>query len=158
MIDLKFTVNNVSRSLSVPDNSRLLDILRDKLGLLGTKEGCSIGECGACTVLMNGKAVCSCLILACQLQGSRIETIENAPDDKLLQILQTAFLKTGAVQCGFCTPGMIMSSKALLMSNPDPNCDEIKTALAGNLCRCTGYVQIIEAVQLAAKEYQNLKT
>lgn len=156
MIDLKFTVNNVPRSLRIPDGLRLLDILRDQLGLKGTKEGCAIGECGACTVLMNDKAVCSCLILACQLQNCKIETIENAAEDTLLQTLQNAFLKTGAVQCGFCTPGMIMSSKALLMSNPDPSVEEIKTALAGNLCRCTGYIQIIEAVQIAARNFKDL--
>ena len=150
MIKLKFTLNNLPRELTVPDNMRLLDILRDELNLTGTKEGCSVGECGACTVLMNGKAICSCMILACQVMDTDIETIENAEQDKILKTLQESFLKTGAVQCGFCTPGMIMSAKALLLVNLQPSEDQIKTALEGNLCRCTGYVQIIEAVQLAA--------
>ncbi len=151
MIKLSFTVNSQKQKLSVPDNMRLLDILRDELQLTGTKEGCAIGECGACTVLMDNKAVCSCLILACQLQNTSIETIENAPNDRMLQVLQDSFLQTGAVQCGFCTPGMILSSKALLLANPNPTVPEIKKALEGNLCRCTGYTQIIEAVQLAAR-------
>ena len=151
MIKLSFTVNGQKQNLSVPDNMRLLDILRDELHLTGTKEGCAIGECGACTVLMDNKAVCSCLILTCQLQNTSIETIENAPGDRMIQVLQDSFLQTGAVQCGFCTPGMILSSKALLLANSNPTVPEIKKALEGNLCRCTGYTQIIEAVQLAAK-------
>jgi len=157
MIDLKFTLNNRPQKLTVPDNMRLLDILRDVLHLTGTKEGCSVGECGACTVLMNKKAVCSCLMLACQIQDADIETIEYSSEDKILQTLQESFLKTGAVQCGFCTPGMIMSSKALLLQTPLPSEDQIKTALEGNLCRCTGYVQIIEAVLLAAKTLSKIK-
>lgn len=157
MIDLKFTLNNRPQKLTVPDNMRLLDILRDELQLTGTKEGCSVGECGACTVLMNKKAVCSCLMLACQIQDAEIETIEYATEDEILKTLQDSFLETGAVQCGFCTPGMIMSAKALLLHTPLPNIDQIKTALEGNLCRCTGYVQIIEAVQLAAQTLSDKK-
>ncbi|MCF7912612.1 MAG: (2Fe-2S)-binding protein [Candidatus Cloacimonetes bacterium] len=151
MIELKFTLNNQPQTLQVPANMRLLEILRDQLHLTGTKEGCSVGECGACTVLMNKKAVCSCLMLACQVQNAEIETIEYAAEDEMLKTLQDSFLKTGAVQCGFCTPGMIMSAKALLLQTLQPSNDQIKKALEGNLCRCTGYVQIIEAVQLAAK-------
>jgi carbon-monoxide dehydrogenase small subunit len=155
MIDLKFTVNNKKYSITVPDNLRLLDILRDELQLTGTKEGCSIGECGACTVIMNGDAVCSCLVLACQVQNAIIETIENCANDKMLQILQEAFLECGAVQCGFCTPGMLLSAKILLLRNPQPDEAEIKKALEGNLCRCTGYIQIIAAVKKAAEILSN---
>ena len=151
MIDLKFTVNYKEINITVAENLRLLDILRDELHLTGTKEGCSVGECGACTVIMNGDAVCSCMVLACQVQDAVIETIENCADDEMLQILQKSFLECGAVQCGFCTPGMMMSAKALLLKNPDPTEAEIKKALEGNLCRCTGYIQITEAVKKAAQ-------
>ena len=151
MIDINFKVNGKEISLKTAENMRLLDILRDELDLKGTKEGCSIGECGACTVLMNNDAVCSCLVLACQVQGAEIETIENCETDHILKVIQDAFLESGAVQCGFCTPGMIMSTKALLLNNNAPSKDDIKTALEGNLCRCTGYQQIISAVELAAK-------
>jgi carbon-monoxide dehydrogenase small subunit len=156
MIDLKFTVNYKEINITVAENLRLLDILRDELHLTGTKEGCSVGECGACTVLMNGDAVCSCMTLACQVQDAVIETIENCADDKMLQVLQKSFLECGAVQCGFCTPGMMMSAKALLLKNPDPTEAEIKKALEGNLCRCTGYIQITEAVKKAAQLLQNI--
>jgi carbon-monoxide dehydrogenase small subunit len=151
MIDLQFTVNGEKIQLEVEDSLRLVDILREKLDLTGTKEGCSIGECGACTVIMNGDAVCSCLILAGQLQGSEIETVENLEQEGVLSRLQQAFLEHGAIQCGFCTPGMLMSAKALLEKNPHPTEEEIKTALEGNLCRCTGYIPILEAVKAVAK-------
>ncbi|MBN2461031.1 MAG: (2Fe-2S)-binding protein [Candidatus Cloacimonetes bacterium] len=154
---LKLTVNNRKLELSVNDSMRLLDILRDELNLTGTKEGCGIGECGACTVIMNGQAVCSCLVLAAQAQDAVIETVENLSNDTRLSVLQEAFLTSGAVQCGFCTPGMLMSAKALLDRNPDPSEEEIKTALEGNLCRCTGYIQIIEAIKCAAQKMKNLK-
>lgn len=147
MIDLQFTVNGKTVQLEVEDSLRLVDILREKLDLTGTKEGCGIGECGACTVIMNGEAVCSCLILAGQLQGAEIETVENLGREGVLSRLQQAFLEHGAVQCGFCTPGMLMSAKALLDKTPHPTEEEIKTALEGNLCRCTGYIPIIEAVK-----------
>ncbi len=147
MINLKFKVNGKAVILDVPDNMRLLDILREKLGLTGTKEGCGIGECGACTVIMNGKAVHSCMIFACQLQGTEVETVENLEKDELLSKLQKSFLENGAIQCGFCTPGMLMSAKALLNKNPHPSEDEIKEALEGNLCRCTGYIPIIESIK-----------
>ena len=151
MIDLKFKVNGKIVELKVDDSLRLLDILRDNLGLTGTKEGCGIGECGACTVIMNGEAVNSCLILAVQVQGAEIETIENLERDDVLSKLQKAFVDKGAIQCGFCTPGMLMSAKALLDKNPKPSIEEIKTALEGNLCRCTGYIPIIEAIKHVEK-------
>ena len=152
MIKLNVTVNGEQHHLEVVESIRLLDLIRDVLGLTGTKEGCSIGECGACTVLLNGKAVCSCLILAGQVNNAEIETIEYSEKDRVLKTLNDHFLKSGAVQCGFCTPGMIISAKGLLINNPDPDEEAIRTALEGNLCRCTGYVQIIEAIQNAAKE------
>jgi carbon-monoxide dehydrogenase small subunit len=153
MIDLKFKVNGKEVAIKVEDSKRLLDILRDELGLTGTKEGCGIGECGACTVIMNGDAVCSCLILSGQLQNAEIETIENLERDNILSNLQEAFLEYGAIQCGFCTPGMLMSAKALLDKNPHPTEEEIKTALEGNLCRCTGYIPIIDAVKNVSDKY-----
>ena len=149
-MNLQFTVNGKPRHLEVDDAKRLLDILREDLLLTGTKEGCAIGECGACTVIMNGKAVPSCLVLACHCQHADVQTIESLETDQTLSRLQQSFLQHGAVQCGFCTPGMLMSAKALLDANPHPSEEEIKTALEGNLCRCTGYVQIIEAVKAAA--------
>ena len=152
MIDLKFKVNGKVVQLKVNESLRLLDILRNELGLIGTKEGCGIGECGACTVIMNEEAVCSCLILAGQLQNAEIETIENLEQDEILSRLQQSFLDSGAIQCGFCTPGMLMSAKALLDKNPHPTEVEIKKALEGNICRCTGYIPIIEAIRNVSKK------
>lgn len=152
MINMKFVLNNKLVSLSAEPHERLLDLLRNKFNLTGTKEGCSIGECGACTVIMNGKAVNSCLVLAAQCDGAEIITIEGIEKDGKLHPLQENFLKSGAIQCGFCTPGMIMSAYALLLENPNPTEEEIKDAIAGNLCRCTGYKQIIDAVEKSAKE------
>ncbi len=143
---LNINVNGKKYSIETNPNARLLDIIRDRLNLTGTKEGCSIGECGACTVILNGKAVNSCMMLAFQVQNSVIETIEYVDDNYVLKLLKEKFLQKGAVQCGFCTPGMIMSAKALLDTNPNPSLDEIKTALEGNLCRCTGYKPILDAV------------
>jgi len=152
-IELNIKVNNKDYKLFIASNKRLLDVLRDDLGLTGVKEGCAIGECGACTVIMNGKNVCSCMILAGQAEGSEIITIEGLEGPKgELHPLQEAFMETGAVQCGFCTPGMILSSLVLLKNNPSPTEEEIKEAISGNFCRCTGYKQIIEAVQLAAEK------
>jgi len=151
IMDLQFTVNGKAAQLEVDDALRLVDILREKLDLTGTKEGCGVGECGACTVIMNGDAVCSCLILAGQLQGAEIETVESLEENGVLSRLQQAFLEHGAVQCGFCTPGMLMSAKALLDRNAQPTEQEIKDALAGNLCRCTGYAPIVEAVKAVAQ-------
>jgi len=147
MIDIKFNVNGKDLEISVDDSKRLLDILREDLGLTGTKEGCAVGECGACTVIMNGEAVNSCMILAAQVRGAKVETVENLEQNDILSRLQEAFLDNGAIQCGFCTPGMLMSTKALLDKNPNPTEDEIKTALEGNLCRCTGYVPILHSVK-----------
>ena len=146
-INLHFTVNGRQVSLDVPSNKRLLDVLREDLGLTGTKEGCDVGECGACTVVMNGKAVHSCLVLAAQADGAEIITVEGLAQNGELHPLQKNFLEYGAVQCGFCIPGMLMSSYALLQENPRPDAEDIKEAIAGNLCRCTGYKQIIQAVE-----------
>ena len=152
-IELNIKVNDKDYKLFIASNKRLLDVLRDDLGLTCVKEGCAIGECGACTVIMNGKNVCSCMILAGQAEGSEIITIEGLEGPKgELHPLQEAFIETGAVQCGFCTPGMILSSLVLLKNNPSPTKEEIKEAISGNFCRCTGYKQIIEAVQLAAEK------
>ena len=153
-VKLEITVNGVKHSLKIDPNLRLLDLLREELNLTGTKEGCGIGECGACTVILDGKAVNSCLILAGQCAGREVLTIEGLSDGEKLHPLQQAFLDHGAVQCGFCTPGMILSAAALLHSTPVPTEDEIRVAISGNLCRCTGYTQIVEAVQSAAGKEQ----
>lgn len=144
---LKFQVNGIAYELDINPRQRLLDILREELGLTGAKEGCGEGECGACTVIIDGVAVNSCLIFAFQAEGKEILTIEGLERDGELDAIQQAFIDKGAVQCGYCTPGMIMSCKALMMRNPNPSEAEIKEAIAGNLCRCTGYIKIIEAVQ-----------
>ena len=151
-MEIRFTLNHSNVTADIEANMRLLDLLRDKFNLTGTKEGCSIGECGACTVIINGKAVNSCLVLAGQCENAEIITIEGIEKEGKLHPLQENFLKSGAVQCGFCTPGMIMSAYALLMENPTPTEEEIKDAIAGNLCRCTGYKQIIDAVSKTAKD------
>ena len=149
---LSFFVNDEPVELETRPDRRLLDLLREDLGLTGTKEGCGEGECGACTVLVNDEAVHSCLTVAAQLQGSRVVTIEGLAKRGELDTLQTAFVEEIAVQCGFCTTGMIMSAKALLMKQPHPTEDEIRLALSGNICRCSGYGQIVKAVQRAAEE------
>lgn len=146
---VNFTVNNENRTLDVSPNKRLIDILRQDLNLKGTKEGCGEGECGSCTVIMDNKAVNSCLVIACQLEGKSITTIEGLGTEDNPDPLQTAFVEELAIQCGFCTTGMIMSAKALLIKNPNASKDDIKTALSGNICRCSGYEQIINAVQKA---------
>ena len=148
IIDLK--VNGKDFSISIEDNQTLIEVLRERLGFTGTNEGCGEGECGACTVIMDGKTVTSCLVLAADADGSAIETIEGQMINGELSEVQQAFVETGAIQCGYCTPGMVMSSTALLRKNTDPTEAEIKEAMAGNLCRCTGYVKILEAVKLAA--------
>jgi carbon-monoxide dehydrogenase small subunit len=150
-LELRFIVNGEARSLDVPVHATLLGVLRDQLGLTGAKEGCNEGECGACTVLMDGKAVDSCLVMAHAAAGSEIRTIEGlAGADGALSSLQRAFVEAGGVQCGFCTPGFVMTLTALLEESPNPAEDEIRLALAGNICRCTGYTQIVEAVRMAA--------
>lgn len=146
-VKVSFTVNCRSITVEVEPNERLLDTLRERLKLTGTKEGCGAGECGACTVILNGDAVNSCLVLTAQVDGAEILTVEGLEVDGKLDPLQTAFIEQQAIQCGFCTPGMLMSAKALLMRNPHPSREEIKTALEGNICRCTGYEQIIAAVE-----------
>ncbi|MGB4505305.1 MAG: (2Fe-2S)-binding protein [Syntrophaceticus sp.] len=145
-----FTLNGKLVQCDCRPDQTLLEVLREKFKLTGTKEGCGKGECGACTVIMNGQAVNSCLILIPQAQDKEIITIEGLCKDNELDVLQQSFIEEGAVQCGFCTPGMLMSSKALLMKNPKPSDKEIRTAISGNLCRCTGYTKIVKAVHKAA--------
>ncbi|MEC9489376.1 MAG: (2Fe-2S)-binding protein [Halanaerobiales bacterium] len=152
-LEVEITVNGEQHKLKVGSQERLLDTLRDKLKLTGTKEGCSVGECGACTVIVDDQAVNSCLVLTAQVDGSEIITVEGLESKSGLHPLQKAFIEKQAVQCGFCTPGMLMSALALLNTNPTPTKEEIKTALEGNLCRCTGYQQIIDAVEMAAEEW-----
>jgi carbon-monoxide dehydrogenase small subunit len=146
------TVNGALYELNVQPWETLLEVIRDKLGLTGTKEGCGLGECGACTVIMEGKTVNSCLVLAVEADGKQITTIEGLADGDKLHPLQEAFIETGGLQCGFCTPGMIMSAKALLDKNPHPSEEEIRRGIAGNLCRCTGYTKIIESISSAARK------
>ncbi len=150
-MEIHFSVNGKACSMTVPTSMTLLELLRDELGLTGAKHGCGIGECGACTVIMDHKAVNACLILAPQINGSAIQTVEGLRAGNQLHDLQQAFVDNHAVQCGFCSSGMLMSAKALLDANPDPSEKEIRTALAGNLCRCTGYSAIVYAVKDAAK-------
>jgi carbon-monoxide dehydrogenase small subunit len=150
-ISLTLRINGKGHQLEVDPLTTLLKVLRDDLGLSGTKEGCGEGDCGACTVLVDGKAVNACLFLALEARGKEVVTIEGLAQDGRLHPLQQAFIDKGAVQCGFCIPGMIISAKALLDSNPSPDDDEIKLAIAGNLCRCTGYTKIIEAIRSVAQ-------
>lgn len=148
---IRLIVNGRAREVETDGEARLLDLLRIDLHLTGTKEGCGVGECGACTVLMDGRAVNSCLVLAAQADGKEILTIEGLADGDRLHPVQEAFVEAGGVQCGFCTPGFIMAAYALLESNADPTEEEIRSALEGNICRCTGYTKIVEAVSMAAK-------
>jgi aerobic carbon-monoxide dehydrogenase small subunit len=151
MTSVSFTINGTQVVVEVRPEARLVDLLRGPIGLTGTKEGCGEGECGACSVLVNGRLVNSCLFHALEVEGCEVTTIEGLlqPGNKLGPI-QQAFVDRGAIQCGFCSPGMILSTKALLDRSPDPSDAEIRDALVGNLCRCTGYVQIVEAVRQAA--------
>lgn len=151
MFNLKINVNDKWFEMEISDDMRLLDFIRDELGLTGTKEGCGEGECGACTVIVDGRAVDSCLMLAAQCHEKHVVTIEGLETDGKLDPVQQAFLDKGAVQCGFCIPGMVLSSKALLDRVPEPTDEEIKDAVSGNLCRCTGYDKILSAVKLAAE-------
>lgn len=149
--EINFILNGADVSVTTEAHKRLIDVLRGPLGLTGTKEGCGEGECGACTVIVNGRAVNSCLYPAFEIEGKSVTTIEGLQGiGNRLSVIQEAFVENGGIQCGFCTPGMILSTKALLDSNPDPTEEEIRGALVGNLCRCTGYVQIIESVKAAA--------
>ncbi len=147
---LRLTLNGRLREDLVPDNMLLLDYLREAVGLTGTKQGCDGGECGACTVLVDDRPRLACSTLAHQVAGRKVETVESLSTHGTLSRLQAAFHEKLGTQCGFCTPGMLMTSEALLRKNPDPSREDIKTALAGNLCRCTGYVKIIESVEAAA--------
>lgn len=153
---MTFQINGEEYSALIDHRRTLAEVLRDEFGLLGTHIGCEEGHCGACTILIDGEPVNSCLQLAIDAQGRQILTIEGLADGAKLHPIQEAYADSGAVQCGFCTPGMILSTKALLDKNPDPTEEEIKYALSGNLCRCTGYYQIIEAVQAAAKMLQEV--
>jgi carbon-monoxide dehydrogenase small subunit len=150
MVKISFKLNGRDVEIETEPNKRLLDMLRNDFKLKSVKEGCGEGECGACTVIVDGKAVTSCTVLAPQVDGLSVITVEGIEEQGELHRLQKAFIEHGAVQCGFCTPGMLLSAKALLDENPNPTEEEIKTAISGNLCRCTGYKKIIEAVKDAA--------
>lgn len=149
---ITITVNGELEALTVQDHHTLLQVLRENLTLTGTKDGCSAGECGACTVLLDGEPVNSCMVLAVECDGREIVTVEGLADDGRLAPIQQAILDAGGVQCGFCTPGVLISAHALLRRNPRPNDDDVREALVGNLCRCTGYVTIFEAIKQAARE------
>lgn len=153
-INVNMIVNGEAVNVVVEPNARLIDTLRDDLELTGTKEGCGVGECGACTVIVDDEAVNSCMLLSASMEGKVIETIEGiAQNNGELHIIQEKFIEHSALQCGFCTPGLVMSAKAFLDVNDKPTREEIKTAISGNLCRCTGYSQIVDAIEDAAKDY-----
>jgi carbon-monoxide dehydrogenase small subunit len=149
---LNFLVNHKPVEIEIEPHLTLLEVLRDHLALIGTKEGCGTGDCGACTVLIDGEPVCSCLMLAVEAEGQEVTTVEGLATDHALHPVQRAFIDQGGLQCGFCTPGFLVSAAALLAQNPQPTETEIRQALAGNLCRCTGYDKIVRAVQSAAQE------
>ena len=149
---ITLTVNGEPYEALVKPNSTLLDVLRDQLELTGTKRGCDTGDCGSCTVIMDGRPVNACLVLALKADGKEITTIEGLAEGTKLHPIQEAFVEYGAIQCGFCTPGMVLSAKALLDRNPKPSEEEIKTGIASNLCRCTGYIKIVEAIQAASQK------
>ena len=150
-VELTLAVNGESTQVLVPVHKTLLEVLREDMGLTGTKHGCELGECGTCTVLVDGRPELSCLVLPIQIEGRAVTTIEGMADGARLHPLQQAFAELGAAQCGYCTPGILLAARSLLEINADPSRDEIREALAGNLCRCTGYVKILQAVELAAK-------
>ena len=154
-IKVSINVNGINYTKNIDSTTRLIDFIREDLKLKGTKEGCGEGECGACTVIVNGKAINSCLMLASSADGKNVITIEGVSDKDTLHPIQEAFMEVGAVQCGYCTPGMILSAKALLDEKPNADEEEIKEALSGNLCRCTGYKKIIQAVILAKDKLNN---
>ena len=154
--EIRVTVNHESEQLVVPSNMTLLQMLREQLAITGTKNGCSAGECGACTVLMNGEPVNGCMVLAVECDGAQITTVEGLAQDRQLDPVQQTLIEAGGVQCGFCTPGILISSRALLDRNPDPDERQIAEALVGNLCRCTGYARIILAVKAAARMSRGL--
>ena len=150
-IKLSFTLNGKAYEIEADPGARMLDVIRNDLELTGTKEGCSVGECGACTVVLNGEPVASCLVLAGRMDGADIVTIEGVNELELGKKLQASFIEEDAVQCGFCTPGFVVSAYALLKKNPEATREEIRHAIAGNICRCTGYVKIIEAIEAVAE-------
>ena len=149
---IQFTLNGENVEIESRANKTLLDLLRDDFGITSVKKGCENGECGACTVLLDGNPVTSCIVLAPSIQGKNVTTIDGLVDEPLMVNLRDAYLNLGDIQCGFCTPGMLISSYSLLKENPQPNTDEIKKGLEGNLCRCTGYTQIIEAIKYASNQ------
>jgi carbon-monoxide dehydrogenase small subunit len=151
---LTLTINGEERDVLAPTHKTLLEVLREELNLTGTKHGCELGECGTCTVLVDGEPVLSCLVLPVECQGREIKTVEGMAQGGRLHPLQQAFAELGAAQCGYCTPGILLTAEALLKDNPTPTRDEVKLALAGNLCRCTGYTKILDAVELAALRMQ----
>ena len=155
MVRITFTVNGHHQTIEIPSHITALSVLRDCLGLKGTKEGCGIGECGACTVVIDGDAVNACLVLGAQLDGTVVTTVEGLGSETKLHPIQAAFVEKHAVQCGFCTPGLLMSTHALLAANPTPTRNEIQKAIAGNLCRCTGYHHIFSSVQAVVDEAAN---
>jgi aerobic carbon-monoxide dehydrogenase small subunit len=154
---IQLTINGQTVEAAVEPNRTLLQFLREDLGLTGTKHGCGLGDCGACTVILDGRPVNSCLVLAIQANGREVVTIEGLAENGKLHPIQQAFVDKGAIQCGFCTPGMILSAKALLDANPKPSQQDIRMALSGNLCRCTGYQKIVEAVGEAAEAIQRME-
>jgi len=152
--EIVLKVNGTNYHLSIEPRRTLVEVLRENLGLTGTKKSCNEGDCGACTVLMDGRPVASCLVLAMDAQGKEILTIEGLSEGEKLHPIQEAFLKYGAIQCGFCTPGMVMSAKAFLDENPEPTTSEVRKAISGNLCRCTGYQHIVDSIMAASKMMQ----
>jgi carbon-monoxide dehydrogenase small subunit len=146
------TINGDKMEFACQPDESLLDVLRNRLGLTGAKEGCGTGDCGACSVILDGRLTCSCLVLGAEMEGRKLETVEGMADGEKLHPLQQQFIDNAALQCGICTPGFLIAAKALLSNNPDPSEEEIRFGLAGNLCRCTGYDKIVRAVQAAAKE------
>ena len=150
-MSFRLTVNGTQADVDAPGMRRLLDVLREDLGLTGTKEGCGEGECGACSVLVDGAVVDACLVPVCQVDGASVLTVEGLSGDGALSVLQAAFLETGGAQCGICTPGMLLAGEAFLASGSEPSEENIREAIAGNLCRCTGYTKIIDAIALAAE-------
>ncbi|MCK5767900.1 MAG: (2Fe-2S)-binding protein [Candidatus Atribacteria bacterium] len=155
---IEFTINGKKRRMQTTPSTRLLDLIRDDLHLTGTKEGCGKGECGACTVIMNGELVASCLVLAHQADGAALTTIEGISNGEELHPIQEAFIETGAVQCGFCIPGMILAAKKILENNLHPGEEEIKRGISGNICRCTGYQKIFDAIKLAGNKLSALNS
>ncbi|MCA0433125.1 MAG: (2Fe-2S)-binding protein [Proteobacteria bacterium] len=151
-VKVSTTINGDAVDFVCQPDEPLLDVLRNRLGLTGAKEGCGTGDCGACSVILDGRLVCSCLVLGVEMEGKKLETVEGLADGPKLHPLQQQFIDGAALQCGICTPGFLIAAKALLDKNPDPSEEEIRFGLAGNLCRCTGYDKIVRAVQAAAKE------